>query len=338
MNILIKVLLVIALTITIQDAYAKPKMLLVGAGGKQAQMYFKLLQDHVEFVGFVVREINDSISKVATKNNIKIFNKIDIALEELDFDVALVSLPHHLHNEVTTKLLARNKSIIKEKPLAFDSNDLSVYKKNNRMPAVFTIVQRNFQEPFFKAKQDLHLIGTPYNFRYNYHMNLKDMTAGWRSRHEFAQGGVLLDMGYHVIDIINDFFGVPTKIQTQFSYCYQEMRKEKLEDQAQILFNYGSKNLCGTIDISRHYHTREEEFVIEGTNGVLVITPQGYKIFNRDGSVKKEYITTLSREDERLNMFTCYLENLNNQDFINKHFQHHESNVALIERVYQSDI
>ncbi|MCL5071080.1 MAG: Gfo/Idh/MocA family oxidoreductase, partial [Actinobacteria bacterium] len=210
--IYMRILAIVIILITSQKnncsetQFIKPKMLLVGASGKQAQMYFKLLQDHVEFVGFVVREISESISMIAAKNNIRIFNNIDTAIEKVDFNVALVSLPHHLHHEITTKLLKNNKSVIKEKPLACESKDVVLYKKNKTSSALFTIVQRNFQEPFIKAKEDLHLIGTPYNFQYNYHMNLKDITTGWRSKHEFAKGGVLLDMGYHVIDIINDFF------------------------------------------------------------------------------------------------------------------------------------
>lgn len=319
---------------------SKPKMLLVGAGGKQAQAYFQLLRDQVTFVGFVVRTINEPMATLATTNNIKIVNTIDIALREIDFDVALVSVPHYLHHEITSKLLAHNKAVIKEKPLACNTDDLSFCTNHSHhsSPVLFTIVQRNFQEPFSHAKENLHLIGTPYSFCYNYHMNLKDITTGWRSKQDLAKGGVLLDMGYHVIDMVNVFFGMPTQIQAQFSYCYERMRQEKLEDQAHILFNYDTQKLCGIINISRHYHNREEEFVIEGTDGTLIITPQGYTIYNRNGSLKKEYVSPLTKEDAQLNMLTCYLNNLTNQDFINKHVQHHKNNVALMETIYQNAV
>ncbi|WP_410169425.1 Gfo/Idh/MocA family protein [Acinetobacter haemolyticus] len=66
-------------------------------------------------------------------------------------------------------------------------------------------------------------MGKPYALQYDYFLS-HNKTVGWRSKKELACGGVLLDMGYHIIDTINSFFG---EIIEQILIVRFQMKKQK---------------------------------------------------------------------------------------------------------------
>ena len=316
----------------------KPTVLLVGAGGQQGREYYSLLKDVVQFRGFVIPRPQDSIIKLAAANKIKIYKDLDDALKSDDSEIALVTVPHDLHDIITQKLLKAQKIIIKDKPLALSMPAISRYQQISlpKTPAIFTIVQRHFQEAFVNAKKDLDLIGSPLSFAYKYYLNLPNVTTGWRGEKTRSGGGVIIDMGYHILDVVNDFFGMPTEVRTELGYCFNEMRKEGLEDLADISVTYSS-GLHGSIKLSRHASQKKEEFIINGTKGKMVITPTGYRIFDYGVSKpKKEFATQLPKEKEKLFMFTEFFNNRHNSEFLEKEFKRHVGTTMFIQEIYNN--
>jgi predicted dehydrogenase len=55
-------------------------------------------------------------------------------------------------------------------------------------------------------------IGTPFFVDAQYILAVDDPAAGWRGRSDLAGGGCLVDMGYHVIDLLLWYFGLPDRI------------------------------------------------------------------------------------------------------------------------------
>ncbi|MFA6065671.1 MAG: Gfo/Idh/MocA family oxidoreductase [Candidatus Babeliaceae bacterium] len=328
--------------------HKKPKAILIGAAGKQGQEYFNLLKNDIEFMAFVVspntfQDIEkQSFLEAAMRGNIKIFVGIEelkqaISNNQINFEVAFIAIPHHLHEEFTTLLLRDNKIIIKEKPLALNSQEVVTYEKISKIkqPPIFTIVQRHFQASLIEAKKDLHLIGRPLSFSYEYCFNLPMMTPGWRANRLKSGGGVLIDMGYHIIDVVNDFFGMPiiSEINATFGFCYNEMFKAKLEDKAIISFNYPS-GLKGEIKLSRH-DFRKEEFIITGALGVMRINAINYVIYDLNGNVIKSYESTQTKSQNKLDMLNIYLKNRHNEKYIDQELKRHKNNVYIIDQIYK---
>ncbi|NGX52996.1 MAG: putative UDP-kanosamine synthase oxidoreductase subunit [Candidatus Anoxychlamydiales bacterium] len=307
-----------------------PRVLLVGAAGHQSLEYHSLLKNDLIFSGFVDPELKKMKSLYKGCEG-ALFSNVESAIKNSDFDMALVCVPHNLHNHITLQLLANKKIVIKEKPLALSTSEINQYKSLDYLK-FFTIVQRQYNPIFINAKQDLPLIGKVYSYQYNYSLKIPEVTQGWRSEYESSRGGVLMDMGYHVLDILLSFFGEPSNLMGTVSYCYDAMKYENLEDSISIILDYKKKGLHGTVNLNRHSSIKKEEFEINGRDGTILLTPRQYTIFDRKGVVIKKFAN--EKSDFRKKMIMQYIKFVNDFEFIDNHFNHHVKIVQLIENFY----
>lgn len=318
----------------------KKGLIIIGAAGQQGQEYLGImhhLKDLVDLRAVVDLRTNE-LARIATHYNVPFFKSADHAMAKTDFDLALITVPHHGHYENTIAMLNNNKHVIKEKPFAITyeraTNLINSAKENNVQ--LFTVVQRSHRQMFNLIQDKLPLIGEPYSFHYEYYKNFKSITPGWRSNHSLSSGGVVLDMGFHIIDMILRLFGSPTNIEAQFSYCYPHTLKERLEDSANIIFSYPHKNLIGNISLARHHYIKQEQLEILGTTGAIVVTPQHLKIFGRSGELIEDITCQESKLDGVINMFQHYLTNIENKNYFEQENYIQLNNVRLIEQIYQN--
>jgi len=310
----------------------KPKIVLVGAAGQQGLEYYNLLKNAFLFMAAVDSNF-ESLKDFYKNESIPLFRDVDEAIKKVDFNIAIVCVPHHLHRGVALSLLKNKKFVIKEKPLALNKVELQSYKElpNQRL---VTIIQRPFNPVFLRAKNELETIGNIYSYSYKYSLRIPELTKGWRASRACAGGGVLIDMGYHILDIILSFFGTPTRITGEMSYCYNAMKKEGLEDSISMLLNH-SNLVQGSLSLNRHHSSKKEEFEIIGNQGTLLITPKEYKVFNRKGDLYKSFSLESDPKKIKLYMFKEYIQHWQDSDYIQKHFNHHASIVYLIDDFYK---
>lgn len=326
----------------------KPTVILIGATGKQGQAYFNVLKEDVKFVAFVVsaqgvfNKNRQDLLDAAVRDNIQVFEGIEelkraMRNKEIDFEIAIIATPHHLHKEFTTLLLKNNKTIIKEKPLALNYQEVEYYEEvlqSEELP-IFTIVQRHFQESLQEAKKDLHLIGKPLSFFYEYYFNLPSVTSGWRAEKLKSGGGVVIDMGYHIVDIVNDFFGMPILNETEvtFGFCYEDMFEKQLEDEAIIHLSYASK-LKGEIKLSRHNFAKEE-CIIKGTLGTMKVDLHHYEIYDIHNNLIKLYKSTQTKAQNNFAMLDSYIRNRHNKKYQDQELMRHKNNIYIIDNIYK---
>lgn len=312
------------------------KTILVGCG-HQGRKYIKILEQFSNLVGIV--DINTQVSeKLVKRHRDLFFANLDEALKKLDFDVAVLTIPHYEYFKIITKLLSKSKAIIKDKPFAVSSKEATLYTdliEKTKKP-IFTITQRNSNELFKEAKNLIQRIGMPRTFYYRYFLSQPNITSGWRSNKKYALGGVGLDMGYHVIDIINNFFGIPDKIDSRFGFYFEETAKEQLEDHFSIEIFYSKKQLTGRLDLTRHHYKKEEVFEISGDNGKIKVSPTKIQLYNLTGQLLLNKKSYKAKNMAIYNQFKEFLENINNQVYIRQHVSHHCKNVAFIEKVYKN--
>jgi hypothetical protein len=118
-----------------------------------------------------------------------------------------------------------------------------------------------------------------------------------------------------------------------FSYYHEEMRKEGLEDVANINLIYFS-GLKGKITFSRH-STRKELFVIEGSQGKIEIDPSGYTVFDIKENILRSYKASQTKDQNKLDMLKSYINAKYNKEYIKQEFSRHKNNVLLIDRIYE---
>ena len=313
----------------------RPNIILIGAAGHQGKEYFKILKEKCNFKALI--DNNYELLKKLYDQNKYILLPDFKELNTIDYDIALICLPHFLHKDITLSLLSSNKMIIKEKPLGFSSFDIKEYHSQMQKYSnfkLFTIVQRNYNPSFKEARNKLNLIGKIYNFSYDYELNIENKTTGWRAEFEKCFGGVLMDMGYHVLDIIFTFFSGLISFSAVNSFCYDEMKKEGLEDSINIIMRF-KNGLSGIININRHSNLKKELFTIRGDKGVIEIYPSQYLIYDRKGRIIYSQNFSMNQEQIKLSMFEFFFRNKNNKDFLYEHFEHHSYVVSIIEKIYR---
>ena len=305
------------------------RVAVIGAGSAKGQDYITALLERSNDVKIVAIVINKNmpakLQEWATTYDWKVIKdgKID-ELDDVQFDTAIIALPHDQHHAVTKALLSQGRHLIKEKPLAMTLDNAKEYHA-----PIFTTVQRSTHPLFVQAKKDLEQIGKPISFSYTYTFNLPGQTSGWRADPEKSGGGVVLDMGYHAIDVLIDFFGEPTSCQTEFGYKYDQMKELKLEDSSRTVF--GFDGFTGTLILDRHADSREERFVIQGEHGTIELTPTSYelKVVNQ---APKRLELHLSKIEIIQKMFDKCLH-AENEEF-QRQFDRNMKNMRVIDRIY----
>ncbi|MFW9881442.1 MAG: Gfo/Idh/MocA family protein, partial [Candidatus Thorarchaeota archaeon] len=180
-------------------------------------------------------DLSKKSRKIAKDYNVKkVYQNYDIMLDDEELDAIIVALPNHLHLDAVRKVAESGKHIYLEKPMArtveeaekilniteknnlklmmgypmpFDSNNIEIKKKIlSHDLGDIEIFTTNFVSsgPFYHRAQDNHPVPVPE----------------WWFNKELTGGGVLLDLGCHVINLSRWFFGEIIDIKSILGYRY----------------------------------------------------------------------------------------------------------------------
>ena len=190
-------------------------------------------------------------------------------LDRGDLDFVIVATPHDTHASITLDALERGIPVLKEKPLALSVREGQriVERSQETGIPVMVATQRRFDHLFSVFESALTSIGEPTLIEGRYMCCRADAQAGWRGSPHSAGGGCLMDMGYHLIDTIIRFFGLPDQLMAGTGITSDDV----VEDQAMVFFNYGSAT--GTLITSRRYpfHGKQECLRVLGCHGAIEI-------------------------------------------------------------------
>ncbi len=199
----------------------------LGVVGKRRKNY---IEKNKKFQLVAVSDIR--FTKDFKKNNIQYYkNFIDIKKHNLD--CVFVTLPNYLAPIVTRDFLKRNISVFCEKPPGRNVNDIKkVIKIENKSKAKLMYgFNHRYHGSVRMAKNIIQnkIFGDVLNIRGLYGKS-KIVTYNkgeWRSKKKFAGGGILLDQGIHLLDIINYFCG---PFNNYKSYVSNKHWKYDIED------------------------------------------------------------------------------------------------------------
>ncbi|WP_369204320.1 Gfo/Idh/MocA family protein [Streptomyces sp. PU-14G] len=315
---------------------SRPRVLLVGFAGQQGKEYLPVVREHAHIVGGV--DYSPAAPALAEEGGFPQFDRVGEALKCVDFEVALVTVPHHAHYPVCRELLLHGKHVIKEKPFAVTEAEAQQLARLSEQAdrSVFTLLQRNFNPVFSFTEKNFFRIGEPYWFSYDYHLNLARPTSGWRACREHALGGVLLDMGYHLIDVLGGLFPEPTRVHAAFVHHYREMRDRRLEDLVSVMCGYATPALAGSLRISRHNHEKTERLTILGTAGALNVTPQVAALHPPGGQIVDRHEWGGPKSEAVRAMFAHYLAHLDDRALRRAHLRRQLATVRTIDAIYRS--
>ncbi len=184
-------------------------------------------------------------------------------------DAAIVAAPHHLHADIACSLLEQGIHVLVEKPMALDAPScdrmIEVAERHGAVLAV-GLVRRWYDASRWVrdclAAGDLGRIvsvdareGAVFNWQV-----VSDATF-----RRSMGGGVLADIGVHVLDLLVWWLGDPEHL----AYRDDAMGGVEAECEIDLVFPGG---VTGTVELSRT-RTLRNSIVIRGERGTLTIGP-----------------------------------------------------------------
>lgn len=169
-------------------------------------------------------------------------------------DAVLISLPTHLHLKCASQAAEAKKDIFLEKPIAVtveEAKEVVSVAERNSVKLMIGYPLR-FNKNFIKVKEDMEngLIGDvenahatyicsgPFFHRADGHSPMP--VPDWWFNTQLTGGGVLVDLGCHIINLLRFLFGEVVDIKGQFGYRYSM----DFEDSAMCLARFESGSLA----------------------------------------------------------------------------------------------
>ncbi|MGD0405350.1 MAG: Gfo/Idh/MocA family oxidoreductase [Candidatus Bathyarchaeia archaeon] len=185
----------------------------------------------------------------------KTFNDYADLLKDPEVDAVLVSLPTHLHLKCTQQAAEAKKDIFLEKPISVkieEANEIISVTQRNSVKLMMGYPLR-FNKAFGRIKADLDngLIGDVENAHATYVSSgpffhraegyLPIPVPEWWFNTEYTGGGVLIDLGCHIINLLRWYFGEIVDIKGYFGHRFSM----DFEDSAMCL----AKFACGSVAV-----------------------------------------------------------------------------------------
>lgn len=259
------------------------------------------------------------------------------ANEKLDF--VIIVTPHDTHAKIATDAAIKGVHVLKEKPFAQNLTEAlnleSLFNTKNINLSI--TLQRRFNPIYTTFFQLLDQIGKPLFMEMKYALFIKNPHEGWRGKRDLSGGGCILDMGYHMIDMLLWYFGLPQKVYADFSSVFIDGHDSDVEDNAVINFGYAN-GFHGSLILSRYHSPKTEYIKVIGSKGSIIIERGKIIRFREDGEIAESLIRENSWPTAASNQIDYFCkvilgqkENLSNPK---KHLEH----MSFIEACYLSKI
>lgn len=223
-------------------------------------------------------------------------------IDDPSIDIVHVAQPNVFHRDVLLAAMAQGKHIYCEKPLTatwVEAQDVA-----RALPGYRGTAQMCLQNRFFPATQKAAalvregFLGDTLCFRGSYlHSGAVDPTRplNWKATAQLAGGGVINDLGPHVIDMLTLLCGSPAAVCAHTRLSFPERRvvaagagtdAPTAEDHAVALLRLDN-GATGTVEMSKAATGTLDElrFEIHGTAGAMrfdLMRPNWLEVFAQD--------------------------------------------------------
>jgi predicted dehydrogenase len=221
------------------------KIGIIGIGG-MGTAHIKSIASLENCYVSVVCDIDaEKIKEFSAKNDIPGFVDSDKFFKEADVDAVIIATPHYFHNTLAEKAFEHDKHVLTEKPIAVHKADaesmIAAAAKHPELKFAAMFNQRTIPA-HRKIKQliDSGELGEIRRVNWIitdwFRTEIYYASGDWRATWKGEGGGVLLNQCPHQLDLLQWFFGVPTKIRANASFG--KSHKIEVEDEVTAFLEY----------------------------------------------------------------------------------------------------
>jgi len=243
-----------------------------------------------------VNSVADSeklIINLIQKNSpdINVFDDYKKMLENSDLDFVFITTPVNSHIEIASNCINRNLPFFVEKPLCRTATECEVFFKLLREKPVINMVGYclRYSATFSKTKELLNdeVLGEIKEVKCSVYQTLDvSRRSGWRFKKDVSGGGILIDLGAHLIDLLLWYFGKINKINGKIEF----QNTKNVEDYVSASFEFENGINCSfeaswNVD---NFRLPETTIEVEGTKGKLKVNENYLSIKYHNSNENKQ--------------------------------------------------
>lgn len=227
--------------------------------------------------------------------DIQVFNGFEKMIANSELDLIFITTPINSHIPIAEVCVENNIPFFIEKPLGKNFDEcikLGIKLKEKNVVHMVGYYLRFF-DTFMKTKNllDEKIIGDVKEVKASVYQSLNlSNVGGWRFKKQLSGGGILIDLGSHLIDLLNWYFGRIKSVQSNIVSNFAK----GIEDEASgiVYFENGFKCSLFASWNKKGYRLQETTIEIEGQKGRIKVNEDYLKIqyYDSSSSAKKEEV------------------------------------------------
>lgn len=162
----------------------------------------------------VMRRDGEKAEEFAKRHGVKKFyTSASDLINDDEVDAVYIATPTGSHKELAAMVAAAGKPCLVEKPIArshYEGQQMMLEFDRASVP-LYVAYYRRYLPRFVRAKQILKQLGTITSITYTHlkksHLPQANVDLGWRILPEQSGGGLFMDAGCHVLDILDYLMG-----------------------------------------------------------------------------------------------------------------------------------
>jgi scyllo-inositol 2-dehydrogenase (NADP+) len=195
-------------------------------------------------LGAIVQRTGDSAATAYP--HVKIVRSVGELLQDPEIRLVVVATPNATHLPIARQCLEADRDVIIDKPFALSSEEaaelIALARSRNRLLSVYQ--NRRWDGDFLTVRKllDNDVLGRLVMFESHYdRFRLAPRVHAWREDGS-AGGGVLFDLGSHLVDQALVLFGLPTSV---WSDVRIEREGGRINDSFDLQLHYPSSQSAG---------------------------------------------------------------------------------------------
>ena len=181
-------------------------------------------------------------------------------------DLLVVATPNTTHFDIAATALRAGKHVVVDKPFTVTVDEaeelIALAQERRRVLTVFH--NRRWDSDFLTVRKVLPQLGDVMLFEANWDRFRPEIKRGWREKPQ-PGGGVLSDLGPHMIDQALVLFGMPDAISAD---VLAQREGAEVDDYFDLTLHYGKRRVrlsCSTLIAEAR-----PRFAVHGTHGSFV--------------------------------------------------------------------
>ena len=181
-------------------------------------------------------------------------------------DLVVIGSPNQTHFPLARQALEAGKHVVVDKPftITVDEADALIALAAERQRVLTVFQNRRLDGDFLTVRKLLPQLGELSLFEANWDRFRPSIKQGWR---EVGQpgGGVLADLGSHLIDHVLQLFGMPDAVQAD---VVAQRADAQVDDYFELVLHYGRMRAC--LRCSTLVAEPRPRFAVHGSGGSFV--------------------------------------------------------------------